>query len=144
MPFGTPASLRRSRIALRAVTLALVVTMVFLAACGGKSADKPQMLSADEKREVDQAESEIHSYCRRLALYLVHRTGPPTSADSGGALAAADRLIALAQQKPDSLYRAQDPMRLALDDLAEDLEGTNCSHEIEQKLNQALAGLPAQ
>jgi hypothetical protein len=142
MPFGTPPSAAKD---LRAFLVAsLVVASIASAGCGdGRSGStEPQRLSAAEASAFDQGRSTIYGYCRKLALYLAHRRGPPSSADSQQALAAADQLIELTRAKPDALYRGQDPLRLLLDDLAEDLEGTNCGAAIEHRLDEALAALP--
>jgi hypothetical protein len=120
----------------------LALTLTVPAGCGSDGSTKPEQLSADEEAQVSQAENAIHSYCRELLLYLTHRKGAPTSADSDRALGAADRLVELARRKPDALYRQQNPLRLELGDLAEDLEGTNCSPAIGRKLDRALATLP--
>jgi hypothetical protein len=147
-PFGTRGS-RPSGVAVtlrRAVAFLLALGLTSGVGCGDsgktRTGQKPQRLSAAEANAVTGAGNEIHSYCRKFGLYLARRGPSPTTADSEGALSAADRLIGLAFQKPDALYQQQDPMRLVLDDLAEDLEGTNCGAAIEHKLEQALAALP--
>ena len=98
-------------------------------------------MTADEVTGVTNAENEIHAYCRKFGLYVAERGPAPSSADTEEALATADRLIALAREKPNALYQ-QDPVRLVLDDLAEDLQGTHCGAGIEHKIEQALATVP--
>jgi hypothetical protein len=99
-------------------------------------------LTADEVTGVTNAEDVIHAYCRKFGLYVAERGPAPSSADSEEALATADELIALAREKPNALYQQQDPMKLVLNDLAEDLQGTHCGAGIEHKIEDALAALP--
>lgn len=121
--------------------------MAVLGGCGeGEgSPGKPEQLSAREQTSVREAQLEIRSYCRELVLYLARRRGPPTETETGRAYEAVDRLASIAQAKPT----ATQPLggrnvRELLGDIAEDLEGSNCAANVVQRIDQALATLPAQ
>jgi hypothetical protein len=53
-----------------------------------------------------------------------------------------ERLVSLARKKPQARSRRGQTMRQVLGDMAEGLEGSNCSGGFEQKLEQALRTLP--
>jgi hypothetical protein len=115
------------------------------AACGGESGPNTHVerLSAAQQSIVVHAEVSLHSYCAKLALYLAERRAAPSDADSrqvGGNL---DRLIDVARDQPEARARTGETMRQVLGDMAEDLEGSNCSGSFEQKLEEGLAALPS-
>jgi hypothetical protein len=113
--------------------------------CGGSSGEKnsPQRLSLEERSEVVRSQRAIRSYCRLVGLFLVGRHGPPTQAESERVRDAAAKLIESARAKPQAEYREQETMRQLLGDIAEDLEGTNCSSALVAQLQQGLRSLPA-
>jgi hypothetical protein len=136
---------------LRAFTiLAVLSTLTALAGCGGEgSSGKPSRaqtspFSAAEQAAIREAQTEIRSYCRQLSRYLARRRGPPTQAENGRAYGAVDRLAAIARLKPAVETEAGRTARELLGDLAEDLEGSNCAPNVVQRIDQALAALPAQ
>ncbi len=89
-----------------------------------------------------RSERVVQRYCGKLALALTGQRKPPSVAEQGRALAATDRLIELARNKPAASLEGGADMRLFLGDLAEDLEGSNCDQRLVQRIDQALATLP--
>ena len=116
--------------------LLAVLVLGLLAGCGDDPApdvparpDRP--LTAQERAGADRSVAAIHSYCRRVARRLAGRgAAPPVQ----GAVAAARRIAALARAKPDAAYRGSRRARDLAADLAEDLEGTNCSQQLVTEL----------
>ena len=84
---------------------------------------------------MDRSVSEIRAYCRGVARYAAGRGRPPVGDD---ALAAARRIAALAARKPDAPYSGSQTARNLAGDLAEDLEGTNCSRALVAELARGL------
>jgi hypothetical protein len=120
--------------------LSLTLAALGLVACG--NSDEAERLSDAEQAAVVRAQLEIHSYCRAVGLYLTRRRGPPTQAETQRVYEEVDRLAALARQKPGAQARNGATLRTLLGDIAEDLEGSNCSPPLEQRVEQALATLP--
>jgi hypothetical protein len=120
--------------------LAAVLVLGALAGCGDDPApneparsDRP--LTAQERAGAAHAVAAIRSYCRRVARRLAGRRGPPPVE---GAVVAARRITALARAKPDATYRGSQRARDLAADLAEDLEGTNCSQRLVVELARGL------
>jgi hypothetical protein len=130
--------------------LAVLSALTALAGCGGEgSSGKPSGVqtgpfSAADQAAIREAQTEIRSYCRQLSLYLARRRGPPSQAENGRAYGAVDRLATIARLKPAAEAAIGRTARELLGDLAEDLEGSNCAPNVVQRIDQALAGLPAQ
>jgi hypothetical protein len=57
--------------------------------------------------------------------------------------AALNELIELARAKPEAPAPAGGSVRLALGDIAENLEGTNCDPRLVERIDAVLADLPA-
>jgi hypothetical protein len=133
---------RRSALATFVVLAAVSVPV----GCGSdNSPSKPVELSASDQSAIREAQVEIRSYCRELALELARRRGPPTESDTAQAYSAVDRLAGIARVKPTATQPlAGRTVRELLGDLAEDLEGSNCAPNVVQRINQALAALPAE
>jgi hypothetical protein len=130
---------------LAAATVAIGAALV-LAGCGSNEASPttPAQLSPDEQAAVRQGQREVRSYCQKLVLYLARRRGAPTQAETQRAFSAVDQLEQIARAKPAAtLPLAGRTVRELLGDLAEELEGSNCAANIVQRLDQALAALPA-
>jgi hypothetical protein len=128
---------------------ALIVLLVFgpllPAGCGGDddaSSARPRPLPPEAASSVSESQLAIRAYCRRIALYLAGREGPPTMAHTRRAYAAVDSLISVAREDPEAQYREGVTMRQVVGDTAEDLEGTNCSRDLVARLEQGLASLP--
>jgi hypothetical protein len=120
--------------------LAVVLAIGCLAGCGDDSSptssarpDAP--LTAQERRSEDRSVAAIRDYCRDVARYLAGRTVPPSPDE---AVEAARRIAALARRKPEARYRGTETPRGLAGDLAEDLEGTNCSRLLVAELERGL------
>jgi hypothetical protein len=126
------------------LSCALALALIVPVSCGNDSGSgtKAQRLSAAEETIVSRSETSLRGYCEELALYLSGKRGSPTASDTGQVEDGLDRLIAVARKKPEAPARTGESMRQVLGDLAEDLEGSNCSGAFQQKLEQGLATLP--
>ena len=90
---------------------------------------------------VRDAQQGVTSYCRARAREL--GGGKPTSAkDLERVTSALERLAALAQAKPEAETGDGATVRLALGDIAENLEGTNCDERLVELIDSRLAELP--
>jgi hypothetical protein len=127
----------------------LAPSALAFAGCGGDesggSGEDPaqrQELTAGERDLVREDERAIQSYCVQFALYAAgQRKSPPASREQR-ALAAVDDLIGLARDKAFARVERGVNLRLAISDLAENLEGSNCDPRIVAGLNQGLSELP--
>ena len=108
-----------------------------------RSVEKNEPLSAGEQSAIRDAQTEIHSYCRELVLYVGRRRGPPTASETNRAYGAVDDLVAIARDKPLMQTQSGRTVRELLGDLAEDLEGSNCAENVVERIDQARATLPA-
>jgi hypothetical protein len=128
----------------RGITLfAIAAIATGLAGCGDDNATQvPQRLESQETRVVDAATAAIRAYCRKVGLALAGRRDRPTADDELRVFDAVDRLIAIAQKKPDAPYRRSSTPRDVIADSAEDLDGTNCSNALVRRLEKGLAVLP--
>jgi hypothetical protein len=122
--------------------LLLAVLAVALAGCGGGASD--QQLSTKEKSKAASAESALSSYCRKGRLFLLGKRGPLSASDFQLVNSRLNELFSLARQKPDALYQEEETLRELLGNMAEELEATNCSPNLEQELNRAFNSLPPQ
>ena len=128
---------------LRITFLAIAAIATGLAGCGDDNATQvPQRLESQDTRVVDAATTAIHAYCRKVGLALAGRRDRPTADDELRVFDAVDRLIAVAQKKPDAPYRGNSTPRDVIADAAEDLDGTNCSNALVRRLEKGLAVLP--
>ena len=113
-----------------------------VAGCGDDDAPPPSTatpdapLTAQERRDEDRSVAAIRAYCRAVALYLLQGRGPEPSPDE--AVAGARRIAALSRRKPEAPYRGSQGARDLAADLAEDLEGTNCSRRLVAELERGL------
>ena len=92
-------------------------------------------LTAQERRIEDRSVREIREFCRGVARYLAGSGDPPQQDD---AVQAARRIAALARRKPEARYEGSQTARGLAGDLAEDLEGTNCSRILVVELERGL------
>ena len=122
----------------RMVVLLLALLALGVGACSGD--EETGTLSADEKAQVAIAQQALPSYCGQVSLYLAGKRGPPREelVNAGRRI---DVLIGIARRKPDADYRGR-TLRELLGDMAEDLEGTNCSPDLELRIERGLASLP--
>jgi hypothetical protein len=120
--------------------LAAALAALCLAGCGDDKSPVPSaapdaVLTAQERRTEDRSVAAIREYCRGVARYLAGRTAPPSP---DAAVEAARRIAALARAKPEAAYRGSQTARGLAGDLAEDLEGTNCSRALVAELERGL------
>jgi hypothetical protein len=123
----------------------LTLACVLGPACGGDDGSttttappKEMTLSSAERARADRAVAAIRAYCRRVARFAAGEVGPPGTAATGRAVDAARRLGSLARRKPDAEYRGSQRARDLPADLAEDLEGTNCSARLVAELARGI------
>jgi len=102
-----------------------------------------QELSPAGLRVIETARNEVSAYCRSVAEGLGGGEGPRPS-DLDRVTAALDRLAALATEQPGAETVDGTTPRLALGDIAENLEGTNCDPRLVTRIDEALAALPAE
>ena len=128
-----------------------------LGGCGGDSAgpetttapapvptvSESRPLAPAEIRVIIWAQRRVAAYCRRFSRSLGEGGGPPTEADLERVIAALDRLATLAERAPTAETIDGTTARLALGDIAENLEGTNCAPQLVAHIDAALTGLPA-
>jgi hypothetical protein len=122
----------------------LAFALLIPVSCGSESGPGKDSttLSAAEESLVFHARTSLQSYCARLALYLAGRRAAPSESDARRVDGYLDRLIDVARAKPEGRERSGATMRQLLGDMAENLEGSNCSGGFEQKLDQGLETLP--
>jgi hypothetical protein len=121
--------------------LALLVLASALTSCGDDSSDD-ERLSPQEQASVASAQATVRDHCRIAARYAAGRRGPPTRRELARAQRAIDVLAALAMEKPRAPAAGGTAPRDVLVNVAEDLEGSNCSPPLLARVEQALAALP--
>jgi hypothetical protein len=132
------------------VALSILGVAAGLAACGdddgGESAgtvrDGEATLSRPEIRTIRAAQAEVAGYCARQARALAGQAPAPSPRDLEAVTEALDELGALAEEKPEAETPDGASVRLALGDIAENLEGTNCDPRLVERIDTILAGLP--
>jgi hypothetical protein len=122
--------------------VSLALATLALSSCGGGSSTEAQRLSAREQTVVSDAQRAIRSHCRQIALFVSRRGSQPSSSQTERTFRAVDNLIALARQKPDPLYQGREDLRDLLNDMAEDLDGTNCSPPLLDRIEEGLRTVP--
>lgn len=121
-----------------------------LAGCGGdgqstrpetvaQPPSSPERLPEPRRREVFADQQEISEYCRQRALSLQSNEAPPSAGDARRALAAADRLVELARNRPYDLVQTGVDMRLYVGDLVEDLGNLSCDPALVERLEEGLS-----
>jgi hypothetical protein len=120
----------------------IVAAALLLTACGsGGDPPRPseqQRLTAPERAAVDSGRAAIRAYCRRLGLHLAGRGGAPSDAVRDRALVGAREIASVARRKPGAPYEQGIAVRTLAADIAEDLEGTNCSPALVVELRRGL------
>jgi hypothetical protein len=99
-------------------------------------------LDAREQIVVSDAQRAIRSYCRQIALFFSRRGSHPSRSKTDRTFGAVDNLVALARRKPDALYQGREGLRDLLNDMAEDLDGTNCSAPLLDRIEEGLRTVP--
>jgi hypothetical protein len=102
-----------------------------------------EVLREPPGRVVERAQREVAGYCRLVASALGGGKGP-TPRDYERVTSAIDELASLAAQRPEATTPLGTTPRLALGDLAENLEGTNCDARLVEQIDEALAIPPAE
>jgi hypothetical protein len=92
---------------------------------------------------IRRAQEEVAIYCRKVARGLTGGDAP-TPRDLERVTAALDELAELASRQPEAQTDDGTTPRLALGDIAENLEGTNCDPRLVARIDEALAMLPTQ
>ena len=129
----------------------LVAVAIAIAGCGGdQGLDEstisvrtaaPAKLTPEEVALIRRTERAVTDYCRGVAEALARGQSP--SAESFQRVTGAlEGLAALARAKPEAPAPGGSSPRLALGDIAEDLEGTNCDSRLVRRIDQALATIP--
>jgi hypothetical protein len=102
---------------------------------GSTTSSPPPSLTARERAEADRGVAAVRRYCRRVAQHLAGRGSlPPIDP----AVRGAQHIAGLARRKPEASYSGSQRARDLAADLAEDLEGTNCSQTLVAELARGL------
>jgi hypothetical protein len=131
----------------RVAALAVAATAAALGGCGENRqepvtvAEPPRLAPADARR-ILKVRERVRDYCDRVSDYLAGRRGPPTGAELAAVSRQLDRLAALARAHPSAVNESGVSARLALGDIAEDLEGTNCDDRLVRRIDRVLPELP--
>ena len=128
---------------------ALIVLALATAGCGDEDGASetsvataaPSRLTTEEVALIHQTERAVGRYCRQVAAALA-RGGAPHPESFMRVTASLERLATLADAKPESEGPGGTSPRLALGDIAENLEGTNCDSRLVARIDEALAQIP--
>ncbi len=120
--------------------MATALAVCCVAGCGEEKSSPPPApvdtpLTVQERRSEDRSVAAIRAFCREVARYLAAGGEPPQPDE---AVAGARRIAALARRKPEARYEGSQTARGLAGDLAEDLEGTNCSRLLVTELERGL------
>jgi hypothetical protein len=122
--------------------ISLALATLALSSCGGDSSMEAHRLDVREQIVVSDAQRAIRSYCRQIALFFSRRGSQPSRSQTDRTFRAVDNLIALARRKPDALYQGREGLQDLLNDMAEDLDGTNCSPPLLSRIEEGLRTVP--
>ena len=128
----------------RLLVPSLTIACAFGVGCGDDASTttptRPSevQLSSAERARAERSVAEIRTYCRRVSRYAAGESAPPSPSFMQRAVDAARRLASLARGKPDATYRGSQRARDLASDLAEDLEGTNCSARLVAELARGV------
>jgi hypothetical protein len=131
------------------LSLALASLITSLAACGGEEdgggattiRGEPDAMSAGQVEVLRRAQRGVRSYCRARVETLAAGDAAP-AARFERAVAGLRELGDLAAAEPQAEAPDGSTARLALGDIAEDLEGTNCDQRLVALIDARLAVLP--
>jgi hypothetical protein len=105
---------------------------------GGTTATEPGRLSAAESETIVAAREAVGRYCARIA----ERPGvQPSALEFDHVVGALEELAALAGRRPEEVDPSGATARLALGDIAENLEGSNCDSRLVERIDEQLAAL---
>lgn len=99
-------------------------------------------LSPAGMRVIQRARGAVAAHCRQVAAALEEGGTPPQDSFEK-ATAELDELARLATEQPEAEAEDGTTPRLALGDIAENLEGTNCDQRLVARIDEALATVPA-
>ena len=105
------------------------------------AAQSPQRLAGAEVRVVERTQQEVIAYCQHVAEVVQTPGRVPAPQRFARVNAAIEELAGLAAEKPDAETPDGISARLALGDIAENLEGTNCDNRLVERINAELAEL---
>jgi hypothetical protein len=133
----------------RLAVLSLLAAALIASGCGAdetttsvSTATSPQEnLTREELTLIERAEAEVAAYCRGVAA-AVARGEAPNARSFARVTLVLEQLGELAAAKPDSETGDGSSPRLALGDIAENLEGTNCDARLVARIDEALARIP--
>ena len=139
MPIATPR--RRATAVVATVTALALVT----GACGdgdGATTETIQQapLTPAEMKVIDGAREAVDGYCVEVAAALSGERAVTEPARER-ATAAIDRLAALAARNPDATAPDGTDASLALSDIAEFLEGSNCDSRLIERIEEQLGAI---
>lgn len=135
-------------------TLALLLAAGagIVAGCGGNGedgvtqprtvADGGTELAPGEEDLVRRAQERVRSYCGQRVRALAGQGNPPSPRDFYVVTQVIEELGVLAAEKPEAETAEGVSVRLALGDIAEDLEGTNCDPRLVEQIDQLLSTAP--
>ena len=106
---------------------------------GASTATEPGRLSAAEAETIVAAREAVGRYCARIAEM---RGAPPSAREFDRVVGALDKLAALARRRPNDVDPSGASAELALGDIAENLEGSNCDSRLVERIDEQLAALP--
>ena len=121
--------------------LAVPAAAVLLASgCGGGPGEskQPVRLTAAQVAEVERAQARVHAYCAQVGLYLAGRHGPPSRQAGQSASDSIRQLGSLARNNTRARDTEGQTVAEVMGDIAEDLEGSDCSDSLVSQLDQQL------
>jgi hypothetical protein len=132
---GDTALVGRRRLLLATLLIACLAGCGDDGSSGPTTNPPPPSLTAQERAQAGRSVTAIRRYCRRVARHLAGRGGVPPI---DPAVAAARSIAGIARRKPEASYSGSQRARDLAADLAEDLEGTNCSQTLVEALARGL------
>jgi hypothetical protein len=129
--------------------LVCIALAALLAGCGDDGdlegttfEESTTRLTRAESRVIAVAQRRVQGYCADRAQALFGEGEPPSAHDLREVDDALVALARLAARRPEAESAAGVTPRLALGDIAENLEGTNCDQRLVARIDSLLAGLP--
>ncbi len=121
-----------------------IAAILGLVGCGDSGGDSPETtpVPPPAPQAIAQARSAVQAYCAEVAKHLAGERGQPTEEELEGVTAAIDALAVRADLTPEATTADGSTPRLALGDIAENLEGTNCDSRLVELIDERLATLP--
>lgn len=108
----------------------------------GSAPNVPAVAPPPAPEAIADARAAVREHCAIVAGYLAGRRAPPTAEEFDRVSESIDRLAARAELSPQATSADGSTPRLALGDIAEDLEGSNCDSRLVKLIDDRLATLP--